>query len=277
MKRSIFVSGLMLGFAQTALAADLDYLRGSDVFAPAPAAYANWSGFYVGGQGGFSHAAVTFGTGATTILNDLVSASLPGAPQLAQIPPRFFRDTDSGGTFGAFAGYNSQWEQVILGVEVNYNHAALNVVSSVTVPVVPPNGGAGTAISAIHLNDYATFRGRAGYVMGRFLPYVMLGFALGRADFTDSARLRYTPVILGVPQPTVDISATGTQNSTIGLGYSAGLGLDVMLTDCIFLRGEYEFIQFTSFGQTPVLFRGSEPLDHKVTLNSVRGALGYRF
>ena len=279
MKRSLrgLASGLMLGFAHTATAADLDYLRGSEVFAPGPAVYADWSGFYVGAQGGYSHTDITFGTTAPAMLGNLMLQSFPGAPQVSQLPPSVLKDTGGSANFGAFAGYNSQWEAVVLGVEVNYNRASMNVLSSVAIPLAAPNVGTAIASSSIHLSDYATLRARAGYVMGRFLPYAMLGFAIGRADFVDSARLRFTPVIGGVPQPNVDALSTATQNSTIGIGYSAGIGVDVMLTDWIFLRGEYEFIQFTSFGQQTPVFGAVEPVDHKVTLNSVRGALGVRF
>jgi hypothetical protein len=63
-----------------------------------------------------------------------------------------------------------------------------------------------------------------------------------------------------------------------------------MLTSGIFLRGEYEFIQLSSFGQAPILgaletenpgrppaFGGVEPFDRKVTLHTIRGAVGFKF
>jgi opacity protein-like surface antigen len=271
------VAGVVLfGLAEAAHGADLDALRGSEVFAPSSPTYTNWSGFYVGGQGGFSHADVTFGTGARTMLNRLINPQLPGAPGPAQIVTPLFRDSADGATFGGFVGYNSQWESVILGIEANYNHASIDSLLSQTIPIAPPNIGTGTASSSTRITDYATVRGRAGFVMGQFLPYVMVGVAVGHADFTDSASLRYTPVVAGIPQPDVNLFTSGTQSS-IGLGYTAGIGLDWMLTNCIFLRGEYEFVQFTSFGQTPTLLGGTTVSDHKATLNSVRGAVAYRF
>jgi opacity protein-like surface antigen len=149
--------------------------------------------------------------------------------------------------------------------------------------ISPPHIGTGSLNSAANLTDYGTVRGRAGYIMGRFMPYVMLGLAIGRADFADSARLQYIPVINGVAQPAVDLADGASQSGKIGYGFAAGMGVDVMLTGSIFLRGEYEFIQFTSFGQA----RGSgigdtspgliQDFDRSVTLNTVRGAVGFKF
>ena len=70
MKRSMrwVVSGVaVLGLAQSAVAADLDFLRGSEVFAPGPAVYSNWSGFYFGAQAGYANANMDF-TSATSLL-----------------------------------------------------------------------------------------------------------------------------------------------------------------------------------------------------------------
>jgi len=46
-------------------------------------------------------------------------------------------------------------------------------------------------------------------------------------------------------------------------GYSAGLGIDMMLVQNLFLRAEWEYLRFTS------------PVD--VSINTVRAGLGYKF
>jgi opacity protein-like surface antigen len=48
-------------------------------------------------------------------------------------------------------------------------------------------------------------------------------------------------------------------------GWTAGLGFDYMICGNIFLRGEWEYIQFMSIQNTAV------------TENSVRAGLGYKF
>jgi opacity protein-like surface antigen len=36
----------------------------------------------------------------------------------------------------------------------------------------------------LDLTDYGTARGRAGYVVGNFLPYGFIGMAVGRASYS---------------------------------------------------------------------------------------------
>jgi opacity protein-like surface antigen len=104
----------------------------------------------------------------------------------------------------------------------------------------------------------------------------MVGLAAGRGDFTDSARLHYIPVENGVAQAPVDLSGHAQQNGKIVYGWAAGAGVDIMLTGSIFVRGEYEFVQFTSSGTAPVT-GNNEPLDHQLNLNTFRGAVGFKF
>jgi outer membrane immunogenic protein len=197
----------LLGLVHNVSAADYSepILRGAEVFAPQPATYFRWSGFYVGGQGGFSQADVTFGNGANTLFNILADSS-PNNPTPGVVAPVILKDANGASSYGGFIGYNWQWENVVLGLEGNYNRTSIDAASSETFLLSPPDIGTGTQESTARLMDYGTLRARAGYVLGRFMPYAMVGFALGRADFTDSARLQYTPVINDVAQPAVDIT-----------------------------------------------------------------------
>jgi opacity protein-like surface antigen len=280
MKGSIpgLIAGIAVaGIARAAGAADLPV---PDLFTPSPVTSADWSGFYLGGQVAYTHANLKFDNGASDVMNNLLASGLPGSPGLAAAIATPFKAATAAGAFGAYIGYNTQWESVILGVEGNYNRTSINPFASQTVQLALPNLGTATASSAAHLTDYATIRARAGYIMGRFLPYAMFGLAIGRANFADSARLQFVPVINGIPQPFVDVTATATQSSTIGYGYMAGVGVDVLLMSGLFLRAEYEFIQFTSFGQFENIAGIPNVVEfpaHGVTLNSLRLALGYKF
>src|SRR3954452_16087620 len=82
--------------------------------------------------------------------------------------------------FGAFAGYNSQWDDVVLGVEASYVHGSFGGTSHATKALV-----SGAALSdgqfhsvavdgsaSISISDMATFRGRAAYAWGCLLPYM---------------------------------------------------------------------------------------------------------
>jgi len=256
------------GIAQAAIAADMP---GPDLFSPSPMVSADWGGFYVGAQAAYTHGNFNLADGAGTVLANLFNQVLPGNPRPTAEVSTPLKATTAAGAYGAFIGYNTQWESVVLGVEGNYNRTSINPLSSQTIQLALPNLGTVTASSTAHLTDYATFRARAGYNMGRFLPYAMFGVAIGRANFVDSARLQYQPVTNIIPQPFVDITNSAVQGSTIGYGYMAGAGVDVMLMSGLFLRGEYEFIQFTSFGTS------LDGAHHEVTLNSLRLALGYKF
>jgi outer membrane immunogenic protein len=277
--RLTFSALALLGLVHNAQAADYSepILRGSDVFAPAQATYFNWGGFYVGGQGGYTHAEVGFGTGARTMLDGLFEIGRPGNPRIAVPMSADMKDSIGASSYGGFVGYNAQFENVIVGVEANYNRTSLAAVSSETVPLLLPDIGTASASSTAHLTDYGTVRARMGYIMGRFMPYAMLGLAIGRADFTDSARLEYLPFDNGALLPAVDFSGTASQSGTIVYGWAAGFGVDVMLTSGLFLRGEYEFIQFNSAGSAPIVVGSNEPLDHTLNLNTFRGAVGFKF
>jgi len=279
--RRLSVSALaLLGSVLSSQAADYGgppILRGSEVFAPSPATYAVWSGFYVGGQGGYTHAEANFGTGARSMLDNLFGAALPGNPRNAVPMSEFLEDAFGGWSYGGFIGYNAQFENLIVGIEANYNRTSLGLTASETVPLILPDIGTASMSSTAHITDYGTLRLRAGYVLGRFMPYAMVGVAVGRGDFTDSVRLQYIPVENGVPQPAVDLSGTTEQNGKIAWGWTAGAGVDVMLTGSIFARAEYEFVQFTSSGTAPIVVGSSQPWHHQLNLNTFRGAVGFKF
>lgn len=96
--------------------------------------------------------------------------------------------------------------------------------------------------------DYATFRGRAGYAFGQFLPYGFAGAAAGRFNYS--------------------ITSGGTTNSrdnAYAVGFTAGLGLDVAILPNLFVRAEYEYVAFSPLGGI------------RSSLNTARAGLGLRF
>ena len=86
----------------------------------------------------------------------------------------------------------------------------------------------------LDLTDFGTARGRAGYVIGNFLPYGFIGMAVGRASYSLATRSVLQQNTAANPIfPCVD-----------NWGYTVGAGLDWALTPNIFARGEFEFVQF---------------------------------
>ena len=188
-------------------AADLDdsYLRGT--YAPAVEEPVRWDGYYLGGQIGYSNMKVDF---SNTLDSDIFF--LPN-------------QTTSSTTFGGFLGYNWQVDpDLVLGLELNYTRPSSLSTSSHIANVPSIN-------ASYKLDDFGTFRGRAGYAFGQFLPYATLGVGIGRVDYTVS-----------VPPE--------SRNNAYTLGLVAGLGIDVAILPHVFLRGEWEYAYFTPLKST---------------------------
>jgi len=109
----------------------------------APTAY-NWSGFYVGANGGGGWGTSNWDTAGSFDL--------------------------SGGVIGGTAGVNWQLGHAVIGLEgdVDWSNLKGNTTSTLCA--------AGCTTSN---NWLATVRGRAGYAFDRFLPYVTGGVAVG--------------------------------------------------------------------------------------------------
>jgi outer membrane immunogenic protein len=252
--RRLLLAAMMFGAASGAQAADMpDFLRGSLPGGPAPTV--NWQGFYVGGQGSWGGSNMNFARG-----NDNLSTGLLAYSQLSSIDevPGLEKSSSTSAGFGAFAGYNWQWSDVVIGVEGSYLHQDL-VGSSNPLPFrflengVPQIQSSSTATT--EMKDFGSLRVRGGYAVGSFLPYLFGGLAGGRADIYRSVSM------IGDFEPLV--TATSSQKDHFVYGYSFGTGLDVMLYAGLFMRLEYEYQRFTTTTD--------------ININTVRGGLGYKF
>src|SRR5438128_2523048 len=129
MRRQV-VAVALIGFATGAFAADYETdfptLRGSTPYIPAPPRHTNWSGSYAGGQAGFGISGMNLGRTTVYGPTDPFLAPLPNASTWAL----FGTDHPKAGNFGAFIGYLAQWDDVVLGVELNYNRTRLFGASS---------------------------------------------------------------------------------------------------------------------------------------------------
>jgi outer membrane immunogenic protein len=267
---ALFLASLcVLGsFVSPASAADYDLpiLRGSSqppapVLSVGPATFTRWSGFYVGGNVSLGSATSDF----STATRPLVADSLQFTTVETEVHPSQFRVLGRGSAVaaggGAFLGYNTQWQDLILGVEATYTHTNLNTTaSSVAVARIFPSVSTTVGVGAtgnLNLTDFATARGRAGYVVGNFLPYGFLGMAVGRASYSVStltavAQPAGTSTDLscfntGQSTPTCDFFSfanSAGQTNALLWGYTVGAGLDWAITPNIFARGEFEFVQF---------------------------------
>ena len=169
-----------------------------------PSPIFNWTGFYFGGHFGYGRA--SFGLGTNPL--PLQGVFLPHSPT---------------GLIGGYQiGYNWQLaSHLVLGVE-----ADATFVSPVDAPALAQ------APFNTSLDYIGTARGRLGYSLGRWLPYVTGGFAWGHTHVNINE----------------DPSNTGTVISSAGryhTGWTAGLGLEFALSGSWSARLEYDHVDLS--------------------------------
>jgi outer membrane immunogenic protein len=252
--RRWFVALCLIGGLTSHAAAgefELPTLRGSAPFIPEAPKYARWSGFYVGGQVGYGLAQANFAEATASLVAFMLrelALEEEARPSQWQV---LGSGSNSGPTFGGFFGYNSQWDDVIVGVDLHYNSAGFSMVAPVS-PIGRVVGAGGNTYAltlggsaSMRITDYGAARVRGGWIVGNFLPYATLGFALGRANVSRSATAAGTETTGGGIVTPFSFSSSESRTGAFIYGWSAGGGMDVMLTQNLFLRGEYEYTAFT--------------------------------
>ncbi|WP_315835367.1 outer membrane protein [Bradyrhizobium prioriisuperbiae] len=291
--RRLVLAAVMAVMAQGAQAADLPdlsdlpILRGgfSDGLSRSSV---NWQGAYIGGQFGYSSGAMDFSKATQSLtayalqnvaIGDVVSKwTLLG------------KSSPTSTTFGGFVGWNSQWDDVVVGIEANYSRlsglagsSVNNSLPAVSVDdskcIVPPTGTTGqcgvqlSGNASAKITDVLTLRGRAGWAVDNFMPYVFGGLAVGRANIyraatvteTDTFYTTATPPVQAGPTITSVYSQAQSGNGVFIYGYTLGVGLEAMLFGNVFARGEYEYIKFQTVNNIDL------------RMNTVRAGVGYKF
>jgi outer membrane immunogenic protein len=144
MKRVLFALVSLAALTGTAAAADLPRPAPAPYYkAPAALPVYNWTGFYIGinGGGGFGRSTWDTTGGFNT----------------------------SGGLVGGTLGYNWQAGQAVFGLEGDIDWADINGTTNNACPL-----GCKTSDSWL-----STVRGRLGYAADRFMPYITGGAAFG--------------------------------------------------------------------------------------------------
>ena len=223
--------------ATSALAADM---RVAPRPASSVAAY-NWTGFYVGIEGG--------GGWGIARQTDPVPFSSGGYKV-------------RGGLIGATAGYNWQFNQLVVGLEGDYAWADIKgSTSSFTCGGAPPS-------CTSRLESLGTFRGRVGWAgllwWNNVLPYAAGGLAWGPLHGSEGNFLANGPV------------GSGTTTRT---GWTVGGGIEAMLTPNWTAKLEYLYVDLGRGGVFNDLFPSGlvvrENIDFRA--NVVRAGLNYKF
>ncbi|MGO9686156.1 MAG: outer membrane protein [Beijerinckiaceae bacterium] len=263
--RWVICALVALALASPAFAADLDILPGPQPVGPGgplpvgPATFTRWSGFYVGGQLSYGDANADF-SGATQplVAYSLRELALENDEFVSTWPVLGRGGSDAVG-YGGFVGYNTQWQDLIFGLEGNYTHTDFTTsASSSPISRVTSAGGYAysvnlTGTGQLEITDYASLRARAGWVLGNVLPYGFAGLVIGRGNYgvttevsgyQNSATPAFFPCAVGPTCLPYDFSNGAGQNGALLYGFSVGGGLDWAITQNIFLRGEFEYVQF---------------------------------
>jgi outer membrane immunogenic protein len=255
MRRCLVVLCL-LGFVTQANAQDFDVptLRGTSPFIPAAPKYARWAGFYAGGQIGRSSAEMDFRNATQDLFAQMLrTLALENEGHVSEWGV-LGKVNPSGISYGAFVGYNTQWNDVVIGIDVHYNRSGFSG-SAPADPITRVVAAGGNVYqvtidgaASMQITDYGAARFRGGWIVGNFLPYATLGLAVGRANITRSAHaFGFENPNPGCVSPCVpfDFTSTTTKNAQFIYGWSAGAGVDVMIMPNFFVRAEFEWMGFT--------------------------------
>jgi len=198
----------------------------SSAFAADSSPAYNWTGFYVGinGGGGWGDSRHDFEAAGTTTGDYRVS----------------------GATAGGTVGANLQAGGLLLGVEGDMNWSDIGGSDSCPNP---------NFTCRTRNKWFATARGRVGYALDRFLPYITTGVALGeiRANIPDFGSARETEV-----------------------GWTGGAGLEVGIVRGLSAKLEYLYLDLGKFNCGSSC---TATLDDEVKFNAhlFRVGLNYRF
>lgn len=195
--------------------------------------------FYAG-----AHVGLMFGTASAT-LNDPIGSAIAGGTN----------------PYGAlFGGVQGGWEYVtpsrlMLGIELDFSFPNYEDASKVL---------SYRATSSDYVSEeyewLATLRGRVGYDLGRFTPYLTGGIAWASTRFSR-----------------IDLT-TGNEDgnpANIRLGYALGAGIDYRIDPRWSVRAEY---LYTRLGWTGFTFASAPSrYDSQYDLQRIRFGMNYRF
>ncbi|GGA88504.1 outer membrane protein [Brucella endophytica] len=232
----IAASAIVLGAATSARAADAVYEEPTPEYMPP---VFSWTGAYLGGQVGYGWGRSKFSAYDEDLGAD--SSTLKS----------------KGFVGGVFAGYN--WEAgngFLVGADADFNYARVKKSND------DFDDEDGYASAETKLGWLGAVRGRVGYAVDRFLPYVAGGVAFGEVKHSFEE--------IDVTEPahyTADFKKTQ-------VGWTVGGGVDYAATDNIFLRLEY---RYTDLGKKTYHISDDSSFKTDFTMHEVRVGVAYKF
>jgi outer membrane immunogenic protein len=273
-KIALAAAAVSLMFAGAASAADMAP-RYAKAPPPAPVAVYNWTGWYVGVNGGGAWGNTDLVTVPT---NGIFAASgFPGT-QATILASQILNVKPTGGTAGGQAGYNWQASNWLFGIEADANYFGLR--KSFGVGPTPTLGGTTISTNGSISTDYLiTLRPRAGVVFDRLLLYVTGGLAVTEVKLSNNINILTSGVGPG--------SFVGSNSSTRA-GWTVGAGAEWAFASNWRAKVEYLYADFGSVTTTSNLTGFATPFPAangsaftinaaRLTTNIVRVGLNYSF
>ena len=280
-----------LALTQIASAADLP--RKAPAYKPPPPPVYSWTGFYVGGNGGYSWGKAS-GDVSDPNLADFFTS-------LVSIPTSFSNSLKPKGAIaGGQIGYNWQLNPTwVVGLEGDIQWSgekasrsqSASAVGSETIclaPTVPcttitNSASVNTNVEA-KIDWFSTVRARAGVLI---TPTVLLygtgGFAFGGVKVSGSGAANDEITcsglcFAGVGRPPSLSGAFAFSQSKTKTGWTLGGGVEGALAGNWTWKAEYLYLDLGSnSGSVPDNFGGTVSWNTKFTDNIVRAGLNYRF
>jgi outer membrane immunogenic protein len=215
----LLLSASLVALALPAFAADVPGRRAAQpVFTQAPPMF-TWTGFYLGANAG-------------AVWGDFTKTGKP-------------IDSKAGFTGGITAGYNHQFNNIVLGLEGDYNYSGMGG-SGLIFP--------GPAAVKGELTSFGTVRGRLGVAFDRALIYGTGGYAFGFSSLESGF-----------------VKSTSSHH-----GYVVGAGLEYAFTQNVSAKAEYLYMPLDSKNALaiPGFGVGSKT---GIDANVLRAGVNYRF
>ena len=250
-------AGAVLGFTPVAFAADLP------VKAPvAPvAAPHDWTGFYLGANAGYGWGGSTGNT--VGVLSD------PAGLFTGYTGFQYPNLTPNGAVGGGQIGYNYQTGNWVLGVVTDFQFANLKDSGQADVAAFATFLETVQRHSA-NIDWFGTVRGRIGWGLNQFLPYISGGLAYGKVSST-----------LNLTAPATGFLLSG-ETDKVKAGWAVGGGFEYALNKQLSFGVDYLYMDLghqtvVATNQNFFAFPAVLAMDHHFTANVVRGIVNFRF
>jgi outer membrane immunogenic protein len=217
--------------------------------APMPPPCPNWTGFYIGGFGGYKFGA----TDTNLSLGGGWDADAPDRADRDLILSNSPNDLDTSGfEAGGLVGYNYQWNKWVFGLEASGGYLWLDQSHDTGIFTVPTTQDTYSVATSFKTHYLITVGPRIGYTFCRWMPYVTGGLAIGDIDFHQT-----------ITQFNIPFQEGGNTSDT-KVGWMVGGGLEYAITDHWRARAQYQYVDLGGIGfdhSTPGFNVAGVPVD----------------